>query len=105
MFSATFDFSWLTGEKESRGALLKKPSIHEQSDGTVLGMCMTGSSSKDSLASWVKFLETKSPNLSQTPVIFLLKTPEQGLQVWEGDQDMNEKTEIALAYEHLRSQE
>lgn len=68
-------------EEEKPQSLVIPPSVHEQEDGTVLAMCITGTSSKDSLASWVKFLERKNPKIAEVPVIFLLRTPEAELEV------------------------
>ena len=56
------------------------PTAHEQEDGTVLAMCITGTSSKDSLVSWIKLLEATNPILSEVPVVFTLRSHEQGLQ-------------------------
>ena len=64
-----------------------KPSVHEQADGTVLGMCITGSSSKDSLVSWMKALQATNPKLADIPILFLLRSPEAGLQVYKEDED------------------
>lgn len=74
-------FQWSMFEEEKPQSLVIPPSVHEQEDGTVLAMCITGTSSKDSLASWVKFLERKNPKLAEVPVIFLLRTPEAELEV------------------------
>ena len=62
--------------------LIPTPTIHEQDDGIILGLCITGTGSKDSLASWIKGLETANPKLSLTPIIFSLITPETGIQVF-----------------------
>jgi len=51
------------------------PTVHEQEDGTILGCCATGSSSRDSLLSWIRFLEKTNPKLADFPVLFTLKSP------------------------------
>ena len=60
----------------------RPPSAHEQDDGTVLAICITGSASKDSLVSWVKFLERENPALSGIPVVFRLRSPETEIEAW-----------------------
>jgi signaling intermediate in Toll pathway protein len=64
--------------------------VHEQEDGTILSMCITGTSSKDSVASWVKFLERENPSLAGRPVIFLLRSPLNGKQIFEEDEASEE---------------
>lgn len=55
--------------------LVNVPSVHEQDDGTILAVCATGMSSKDSLLSWIRHLEKDgNPVLAHVPVIFTLKT-------------------------------
>lgn len=51
------------------------PSVHEQEDGVIFSVCATGTSSKDSLLSWIRHLEKDGfPNLGQVPVVFMLKS-------------------------------
>ncbi|XP_055587832.1 evolutionarily conserved signaling intermediate in Toll pathway, mitochondrial [Uranotaenia lowii] len=48
-----------------------KRSIHEQDDGTIFAICCTGTSTKDSLLSWVRLLEKHgNPCLGELPVLF-----------------------------------
>lgn len=49
--------------------------VHQQEDGTVMAVCATGSSSRDSLLSWVRLLQLANPRLSEIPVLFTLKSP------------------------------
>ena len=72
-------------EPQQSKAVIKRPSCHEQEDGVVLAMCITGSSSKDSLASWIKFLEDSNPSLATTPVLFLLKSPGNEVEATDDD--------------------
>ena len=51
------------------------PNIHEQEDATLLGVCATGTSSKDSLLSWIRFLQRENPELKDVPIIFSLTSP------------------------------
>jgi len=76
-------FHWSIFEEESPKTLAVPPSLHEQDDGTVLAMCITMTSSKDSLLSWIKFLEQTNPALSEIPVVFLLRTPATQIQTSE----------------------
>ena len=73
------DFSvisrWMTGERSSAGTVVREPSVHEQEDGTILAVCATGSSSRDSLLSWIRVLEEKNPHLSKMAVLFTLTSP------------------------------
>lgn len=85
-------FIFTTMFEEEPAALVEKPTIHEQNDGTILGMCITGTGSKDSLASWVKSLQAANPTLAQTPIVFLLRTPESGIEPITDD-----KTRSSLA--------
>jgi evolutionarily conserved signaling intermediate in Toll pathway len=56
-----------------RKKLISAPSIHQQPDGTVLGLCATGTQSKESLVTWVSLLERRSPALAKIPVLFRLR--------------------------------
>jgi len=73
------DFSvmslWVSGERSKAGTVVKEPSVHEQEDGTILAICATGTSSRDSLLSWVRRLEESNPNLSKMAVLFTLTSP------------------------------
>lgn len=57
-------------------ALVRQPSVHEQEDGTIFAMCATGTSSRDSLLSWIRSLEIDgNPALAEIPVLFTSKSP------------------------------
>ena len=49
--------------------------MHEQEDGTILAVGITGTSSKDSLLSWIRFLQVKNPHLANLPVLFATHSP------------------------------
>merc|ERR1719228_3179558 len=66
---------WMDGEKSKAGTVVKEPSVHEQEDGTILAVCATGTSSRDSLLSWVRRLEQTNKNLSNMAVLFTLTSP------------------------------
>lgn len=56
--------------------IIEKPSVHEQKDGTILAVCATGTSSRDTLLSWIRLLEKNgNPALAEIPVIFSLRAP------------------------------
>lgn len=56
----------------------RKPdrSIHQQDDGTIYAICATGTSTKDSLLSWIRCLEMNgNPSLAHIPVLFKFRAP------------------------------
>ncbi|ALC46159.1 ECSIT [Drosophila busckii] len=48
----------------------KLRSVHQQDDGTIMAICATGTSTKDSLLSWIRLLERGNPVLGEIPVLF-----------------------------------
>ncbi|KAL5019219.1 hypothetical protein ScPMuIL_004941 [Solemya velum] len=81
-------FDWkLFFEEEQPTDLVPAFSIHEQEDGTVLASCITGTASKDSLVTWIRYLQADNPNLEQIPVVFTLITPDTGLIALEKDSE------------------
>ena len=62
------------GEKKPKELVLRPQSVHEQEEGIIMGMCCTGTSSKDSLLSWIRFLRNTNPKLDSIPILFKLKT-------------------------------
>lgn len=72
--------------------LIKYPSVHEQEDGIIFAVCATGTSSKDSLLSWIRHLEKDgNPALGSTPVVFTLKSG--GKEIVVTTDDTKEKIE------------
>jgi len=65
---------WMDGVKGEE-PLVNLPTVHEQVDGTILGCCATGTSSRDSLLSWVRTLEKENPHLEKMVVMFTLQSP------------------------------
>ncbi|XP_054281815.1 evolutionarily conserved signaling intermediate in Toll pathway, mitochondrial-like [Macrosteles quadrilineatus] len=53
----------------------KSEVVHQQEEGTILAVCATGSSSRDSLLSWIRLLQKDNPRLGEIPVLFTLKSP------------------------------
>jgi signaling intermediate in Toll pathway protein len=67
-------------------ALTRTHEMHKQSDGTIVALCCTGTSSRDSLLSWIRILEHLDPNLKKIKVIFKLKAPATGELVVQTNQ-------------------
>jgi len=67
--------NWAAWEKDKEVKLDRLPTVHEQEDGTILAIAATGTSSRDSLLSWIRFLEKENPTLSQLAVLFTLVSP------------------------------
>ncbi|QQP39890.1 Evolutionarily conserved signaling intermediate in Toll pathway_ mitochondrial, partial [Caligus rogercresseyi] len=65
---------WMHGERDST-SLTRPLSVHEQEDGTILAVCATGTSSKDSLLSWIRFLQRENPEIENIPILFTLTSP------------------------------
>lgn len=65
--------------KPASAALMQQRNLHVQKDGTMLALCATGTSSRDSLLSWIRILESSNPNLKNLQVIFTTKAPETAL--------------------------
>lgn len=58
-----------------KNKLALKKSVHQQNDGTIYAICCTGSSTKDSLLSWIRLLENDgNENLSNLAILFKLKS-------------------------------
>lgn len=49
--------------------------LHKTSDGVILGIAATGTSSRDSVLSWVRLLETTNPKMKTLQTIFKMKAP------------------------------
>lgn len=69
------DFETIFDAEEPKD-LTPRPNVHQQEDGTILGMCITENNTKDSLISWIRCLQEANPNLSKIPIVFTLKSPE-----------------------------
>ncbi len=90
---------WFTSDpyfcEEKPKAVVLKPSVHEQAEGTILGMCITGTKSENSLRAWITFLQGTIPKLADLPVVFSLFNQEEGLQAY---QDQQTKQDDRKAY-------
>lgn len=74
-------FDWKSiFEDEEPTQLMPERTIHEQDDGTILAMCVTGTSTKESLVTWIRCLQRTNPALEQIPIVFKLITPSTQIQ-------------------------
>lgn len=65
----------LFGPPTKQNHLVPKRSVHQQDDGTIFAICATGTSSKDSLLSWIRFLERSgNVDLGSIPILFKFKS-------------------------------
>ncbi|KAK5643330.1 hypothetical protein RI129_007175 [Pyrocoelia pectoralis] len=65
----------------SKKEVLNYTSVHEQKDGVIFAICITGTSSCDSLLSWIRHLEKDgNSSLSSIPIVFSLKTAEKEME-------------------------
>ncbi|KAF6201522.1 hypothetical protein GE061_003913, partial [Apolygus lucorum] len=73
-----------------RGDIALKPTVHEQDDSIILAVCCTGTSSRDSLLSWIRSMEKDNPRLKDLTVVFTLKAPpdETGLTEVTGSNEI-----------------
>ncbi|KAK3089112.1 hypothetical protein FSP39_000916 [Pinctada imbricata] len=74
-WSDDFD-SWNFFAAEEQTAIVPEKSIHEQEDGTILSMCITGSPSQNTLVTWLRCLQDTNPNLENVAVVFKLQEPD-----------------------------
>ncbi|KAL2717232.1 hypothetical protein V1478_012932 [Vespula squamosa] len=57
---------WKTNE------IVVAPTVHEQEDGVYFAVCATGTSSKDSAISWIRYLQKDNPVLEKIPILIKL---------------------------------
>ncbi|KAL2747994.1 hypothetical protein V1477_003889 [Vespula maculifrons] len=57
---------WKTNE------IVIAPTVHEQEDGVYFAICATGTSSKDSAISWIRYLQKDNPVLEKIPILIKL---------------------------------
>lgn len=66
--------NWALGEVDPNWCV-KIPNVHQQEDASIFGCCATGTSSKDSLLSWIRFLQLENMDLENVPILFNLTSP------------------------------
>lgn len=86
-----FNFETIFESEEPKTQVAVRQSDHEQEDGTILAMCVTGTSSKESLIAWIRYLKESNPNLDKTPIVFTLRTPEEAIAVLK---EKDQKTDV-----------
>lgn len=64
--------------KDSMAATQKD--LHKTSDGVILGIAATGTSSRDSVLSWVRLLEATNPKMKTLQTIFKMKAPTKDVE-------------------------
>ncbi|XP_012524475.1 evolutionarily conserved signaling intermediate in Toll pathway, mitochondrial [Monomorium pharaonis] len=75
--------------------IIPAPTVHEQDDGTYFAMCATGTSSKDSLLSWIRCLQKKNPILTVIPVVFkLMSSTREQLYIESKSESENEIVQL-----------
>lgn len=80
------------GDPKSKSLTLKPSSVHEQEDATILGLCCTGTSSKDSVLSWIRFLRKSNPKLDKISVLMKIRSsPSTLVAVNTSKEDSTEK--------------
>lgn len=58
-----------------KNKLAIKKSVHEQDEGTIFAICATGTSTKDSLLSWIRCLEVDgNSSLADIPILFKFRS-------------------------------
>jgi len=68
--------------------------VHEQIEGTIIAVAATGTSSKDSLLSWIRFLQKSNPALERIPVLFSMTSPFGQVVPFVDESVKNEKQKI-----------
>ncbi|KAI1293535.1 Evolutionarily conserved signaling intermediate in Toll pathway, mitochondrial [Halotydeus destructor] len=74
-------------------ALTQQKAIHQQPDGTYLAICATGTSSRDSLLSWIRLLEGANRNLQNLQVIFNQRAPQTSLSTLNEEVSEKDRSE------------
>lgn len=80
-------------DTERSSAVAVETTVHEQEDGTILAVCATGTSSRDSLLSWIRSLEKENSALAKIPVLFTLKSPLGAVTVAQDKSNASENPE------------
>ncbi|XP_055875656.1 evolutionarily conserved signaling intermediate in Toll pathway, mitochondrial-like isoform X3 [Biomphalaria glabrata] len=74
-------FEWINFFDEDYKSIKPVVSVHEQEDSTILALCITGTCSKSSVQTWIRWLEKSNPNLTTTPVLFKLLSEDHEMEV------------------------
>lgn len=68
-------YTWGGISKEEHLQNMRK--VHHTNEGIILSLISTGTSSPDSLLSWVRIMQYHLPKLKDLPIVFQLKSPEK----------------------------
>jgi len=71
--AGAFKNHWMYGQGSDE--VLPDANRHEQEDGSIIAVAATGTSSRDSLLSWIRFLQRDNPDLENIPILFTLHSP------------------------------
>ncbi|OQV20275.1 Evolutionarily conserved signaling intermediate in Toll pathway, mitochondrial [Hypsibius exemplaris] len=66
------------------------PTLHEQEDGNILAICITGTSSQDSLRSWLSCLARTNPRIAQVPIHFRIRSIQMDTEIITEEQAARE---------------
>ncbi|XP_055942046.1 evolutionarily conserved signaling intermediate in Toll pathway, mitochondrial-like [Argiope bruennichi] len=88
---------YMFGDPKPKSLTLTPKSVHEQEDSTIMAMCCTGTSSKDSVLSWIRFLRKSNPKLDNIPVLFKIRTSPSSLVAINTTKDNIEQGEEETA--------
>nr|AAF01220.1 ECSIT [Drosophila melanogaster] len=85
----------------------KLRSVHQQDDGTIMAICATGTSTKDSLLSWIRLLEANgNPSIGEVPVLFRFtsEVPAKAEEI-EGGASVPATSDNSSQDEHISSRQ
>lgn len=57
----------------SRRQLMLTPTVHEQPEGTILALAISGTNTKESMTCWVNFLQKENPKLAEIAIVFRIR--------------------------------
>lgn len=93
----TIKSSFVNRRPPVKSALKVVPTVHEQDDGVIYALCATGTSSKDSLLSWIRHLEIDgNPVLAQLSVVFTLRSSSKEIATVETEAQRQEEEKKKL---------
>ncbi|XP_034939244.1 evolutionarily conserved signaling intermediate in Toll pathway, mitochondrial [Chelonus insularis] len=79
--------------RRAKKKLVHRRSIHEQDKMTIFGVCATGTSTKDSLLSWIRCLQIRNPALEKIPILFKFRSQEELQRIASGIEKETKKIE------------
>jgi signaling intermediate in Toll pathway protein len=88
------------GKTEKTQTLSPIKNLHLQDDQKILAVCATGTSSHDSLLSWIRLLQDSNPKLKTIAVIFTLRgtsTELQNIDQKDSDNRLNDENSVNMS--------